>query len=398
MFNLKLSAEQREFRDTVRDFAARELKPHALNPDRLQQANPQIAPDLLARTASLGLRTLTLSEKSGGAGADSLTSCVVAEELAAGDAAIGSAVMRTAALARWLFEKTMTPAQKERWLPGFIEDERFHLAHAVYESEADRGWLYPSSDAAHEGAPAISAKKDGSAWVLDGATAFTPNACIAKLFAVEVPHQSKRVTLLVPADAPGLSVLNRDEAEAHPAGEPLYRWHDGAEGQLVFNACRIDADHVLRIRRSAAAPRRTWIPALNLGIGRAAYETALDYAKLRIQGGRPIVEHEAIGSLLAEMAIRLAAARSLVLQAAWAEDHPDGTALPIADIARVHTAEAVHQAALQAAEIFGAMGVMRDMPLQQYLHETLRFVHSDGGVSLAKLRIAHALATEPTSS
>jgi alkylation response protein AidB-like acyl-CoA dehydrogenase len=138
--------------------------------------------------------------------------------------------------------------------------------------------------------------------------------------------------------------------------------------------------------------------ALNLGIGRAAYEAALDYARLRVQGGRRIIEHQAIGAKLAEIAIRLEVARAAVWQAAWAADHPQAIAdrslpdLPLATVARAFTAEAVYRAAKDAAEVFGAMGVMRDMPLQKYVRDASIFLHSGSGASDAKLRIAEALA------
>ena len=85
MFDLKLTQEQLEFRDTVRDFVAHEVKPVALNPTRLQDLSRPLPLELIDKAARIGLRTLALSEESGGAGADNLTSCVVMEELGAGD-------------------------------------------------------------------------------------------------------------------------------------------------------------------------------------------------------------------------------------------------------------------------------------------------------------------------
>ena len=139
-------------------------------------------------------------------------------------------------------------------------------------------------------------------------------------------------------------------------------------------------------------------PALNLGIGRAAYEAALDYAQLRVQGGRRIIEHQAIGNKLAEVAVRLEVARAAIWQAAWACDHPEAFAdrslpdLPLARIAKVFASEAIYHATKDAAECFGAMGVMRDMPLQKYVHDALVCLHSGTSNSDAKLRIAEALA------
>ncbi len=139
------------------------------------------------------------------------------------------------------------------------------------------------------------------------------------------------------------------------------------------------------------------LQAVNLGIGRAAYEAALDYAKLRVQGGRPIAEHQAIGTKLAEIAIKLEVARAAVWQAAWAADHPGAYAdrsladLPLQTIAQVFTAQMMLEAAKDAAEVFGAMGVMRDMPMQKYVHDARVCLHGGEGNRSAKLRIAEAL-------
>jgi alkylation response protein AidB-like acyl-CoA dehydrogenase len=119
---------------------------------------------------------------------------------------------------------------------------------------------------------------------------------------------------------------------------------------------------------------------------------------MRIQGGRRIIEHQAIGTLLAECAIRLETARTAVWKAAWVADHPEAVAdrsvadLPLQTIARVYTAESMHKVALQAAEVFGAMGVMRDMPMHKYVQDAQIFLHSGMSPGEGKLRIAEAIA------
>jgi len=138
--------------------------------------------------------------------------------------------------------------------------------------------------------------------------------------------------------------------------------------------------------------------ALNLGIGRAAYESALDYSHLRVQGGRPLIEHQAIGTKLAEIAIKLEIARGVIWRAAWASDHPAAIVdrslpdLPLQTIARIFTSEAMVTVTKDAAEIFGAMGVMRDMPMQKYMHDARVCLHSGRGNSDARLRIAEVIA------
>jgi hypothetical protein len=193
--------------------------------------------------------------------------------------------------------------------------------------------------------------------------------------------------LLVPSDTPGLTI--RSQARS---------WHHGPCGTIEFERCRVPADNLLgedaaRLL-SADDPR---LSALSLGIGRAAYEAAVAYAQLRIQGGRPIIEHQAIGTKLAEIAIRLEVARAVVWQSAWASDHPEAVAdrslsdLPLVTMAQVFATEAMVAATKEAAEVFGAMGVMRDMPLQKYVADARVCLHR-ADTTDAKLRIAEALA------
>ena len=115
-----------------------------------------------------------------------------------------------------------------------------------------------------------------------------------------------------------------------------------------------------------------------------------------MQGGRPIIEHQAVGNILAEIAIRVETSRDLVWKAAYAADHADDyasiSALPLQTMAKAYVSHAIHEAALLAAECFGAMGVMKDMPQPHYVHNALVFVHSDTSNSTMKLRVAEAIA------
>ena len=240
-----------------------------------------------------------------------------------------------------------------------------------------------------------TAVRAGDVWVINGVKDRVANAPLAKLFAVEVSNGASGVsTLLVPSDAPGLSVSESDRSS---------HFHHGACGTLAFKDCRVPLENLIGAEGESPLDGNATrdLPqdqALNLGIGRAAYEAALDYAQLRVQGGRRIVEHQAIGTKLAEVAVRLEVARAAIWQAAWACDHPEAIAdrslpdLPLTRIAKVFASEAIYHATKDAAECFGAMGVMRDMPLQKYVHDALVCLHSGTSNSDTKLHIAEALA------
>ena len=413
MYDLNLTAEQLEFRDTLRDFVQSEVRPAALHPDRLQPFDKPLLTDALDKAAQLGLRTLALSEDAGGAGADTLTSCIVMEEIAAGDVDIAVVLAQTSSLGHILFDRLMTPGQRAAFLSKFGEDDRYHLALAARDAGAGAGWSYHRPLAAESGGEPAAVKQANGDWIVNGAVAMVANAPVAQLFAVQVRTDPKKTganglsTLLVPRDAPGFTVGERSSPFGGDGanGESVTRWHHGTGSGIAFKDCRVPADRLLG--REGMSPfaggeeTARCVPvlaAINLGVGRAAYEAAVEYAKIRRQGGRNIIEHQAIGTKLADCAIKLELARTMIWKAAWALDNPEAVAgrsvsdLPLHTIARVYTAEAVNEVTLLAAECFGAMGVMRDMPLQKYVHDAMVFLHSEDTDGAAKLAVAEALA------
>jgi len=398
MYNLHLSAEQLEIRDTVREFVTREVKPVALKAERLDVCDRRLPMQLLNQASQMGLRTLALSEDRGGAGADRLTCCIVTEELAAGDADIAATLAATSWLGHILFDRVMTDAQRDCFLSKFVSDDRFHLAFATYEAETDTrlGVNYHRPVVTDGAVKTAAIKAANGDWIVNGIKTFIANAPIAALFAVlvKISGQSNPSVLLVPADTPGLRVRGHETP-----------WYHGCCGDVTLKDCRVAAGNLLRDDAVAllagdnpTSDGAPWFQSLNLGIGRAAYEAALDYAHLRVQGGRPIIEHQAIATKLAEIAIKLEVARGAIWRAAWASDHPTAVAdrslpdLPLQTIAQVFTSEMVLKATKDAAEVFGAMGVMRDMPLQKYVHDARVCLHSGNGNSDAKLRIAEVIA------
>jgi alkylation response protein AidB-like acyl-CoA dehydrogenase len=393
MHNLHLSPEQIEFRDTVRDFVEDEVKPVTLKADRLDLNDRTLPVDVLRKASQMGLRTLAMPEDLGGVGADALTSCIVTEELAVGDTDVAAVLAETSALGLRLFS-AMTEEQRSSFGPAFLEDDDFHLAIACREPGDDSALGINYHRPARELRLATTATRSGGGFVINGAKDCVANGTVAKLFAIEAQTDKGPALILVPRDTAGLAVT----------GQPEPRWYHGSCGQLSLKDCRVPAENLLGISGASDTGRAVPLAeALNLGVGRAAYEAALEYSQLRVQGGRRIVEHQAIGTKLAEIAIRIEVARTAIWRAAWASDHPDAFAdrslpdLPLTTIAKVFTAEAMYRVAKDAAECFGAMGVMRDMPLQKYIHDAMICLHTGDGNADDKLRIAEALVSHRSS-
>jgi alkylation response protein AidB-like acyl-CoA dehydrogenase len=389
MYDLHLSAEQIEFRDTVRGFVNDTVKPVTLNANRLDLNDRTLPAEVLREASRMGLRTLALPEDWGGVGADALTACIVTEELAAGDADVAAVLTETSALALRLFS-AMSEAQRDRFGAAFLEDDDYHLALACREPADDSALGINYHRSAPEMKLATKASRDGDHWLINGAKVAIANAPIAKLIAVEAQTDKGAALFLIPRETAGLTVTEQPEP----------RWYHGSCGQLALKDVRVPAENFLGLSGPFDAGRAAPLAqALNLGIGRAAYEAALDYSQLRVQGGRPIVEHQAIGTKLAECALRLDLVRTAIWRAAWASDHPTAFAdrslpdLPLTTMAKVFTAETIYRVAKDAAECFGAMGVMRDMPLQKYIHDAMICLHTGDGNSDDKLRIAEALVS-----
>jgi alkylation response protein AidB-like acyl-CoA dehydrogenase len=356
------------------------------------------------------LRALCLSEEAGGSGGDTLTACIALEELAVGDADLAAIVAQTLSLAPALFEKAMSAEQRSRFLPAFLDDSHYHLALAAREPNEDRDfeWRYqrPFERVPHYATTAVR-DRNGD-WIVNGVKSLVLNAPLARLFAVQVATDRGPSTLVVPRDAPGVTVKEHIRSASGSAadGEPLCAWYHGPRGDVIFENCRVPAANLVGGEGASLLEQNaSWLgrglpfaDAIGLGVGRAAYESAVAYAKIRVQGGKPIIEHQSIGTLLANVAIKLEAVHSVVWQAAWAADHPEAvaerslSALPLPTMARIFASETIYQAVREAAEVFGGMGVMRDMPIQTNDRDALMLLYGDPSNSVAKLRIAEAVA------
>src|SRR5215470_16148613 len=259
MYDLRLSPEQLQIRDTVRDFVAEVIKPLALKPERMEARARPLLVEALDQASQMGLRTLALSEEQGGAGADNLTCCIVTEELAVGDPDVAAVLAQTATLAQALFDRVMTAEQRAHFLPAFLADPRYDLALAEHEADRDAALGINYHRLSHTPFKTAAARA-GDGWTLNGSKDCVVGASLAGLFVVRASIGENGVaTLLVPRDTPGLSVI---ETEAAP------RARHGACGALAFDDCRVPGENVLGAESALIAEAGRQIPqdqALNLG-------------------------------------------------------------------------------------------------------------------------------------
>jgi alkylation response protein AidB-like acyl-CoA dehydrogenase len=370
MFDVRLSDEQREFQRLARNFAQKEIKPVAMALDKESEWEKRVPWELLKKGSQLGFRTFVLSEENGGAGAsDHLTTCLVAEELAAGEIGTAYYFMLTARRARDWFEVRMTPEQKAYFLPKFLSDDLFFTTVCIHEPDTDLGFDYfmETPDYARFKTRAME-QPDGS-WVINGAKNFQTVGYLSKLLVTMAQTPDGPRAFLVEGDSKGLV-----RRPLHKMGRRV-----GDNAEIFFDDVRVPKGFIMPPPPKGRTDLGTHmtIAALTLGLGRAALEETLKYCQERTAGGKLIIKHQAVGLYLAEMAMNLEAARRLIWTAAWLKDHPEAIVdggvpdQPYEYMAMAFTGTAVQRLTEQGIELFGGMGIVQGMPIEKYVRDAI---------------------------
>ncbi|NEV75832.1 acyl-CoA dehydrogenase [Rhodopseudomonas sp. BR0C11] len=347
-----LNELQTQIRDTARDFARERLAPTAAARDAAH-AFPRAE---LTEMGQLGFLGMLVPEAYGGSDAGMVAYTLALEEIAAGDGACSTIVSVHSSVACMPILKFGTDEQKQRFLPKLASGEWIG-GFALTEPQA-------GSDASNL---RTTARRDGDAYVINGAKQFITsgqNGQLIILFAVTDPSAGKKgiTAFIVPTDTPGYEVVRVEDKLGQ---------HSSDTCQLAFNDMRIAADlrlgaegEGLKIALSNLEGGRIGIASQAVGMARAAFEAARDYARDRVTFGKPIVEHQAVAFRLADMATRIAAARQMVLHAASLREAglPCLTEASMAKLFASETAEAVCSSAIQT---LGGYGYLKDFPVER---------------------------------
>ena len=380
MNDLQLTEEQRMIRDMARDFARREIAPHA----QAWEKAGWIDDALVAQMGELGLLGMVVPEQWGGSYIDYVAYALAVEEISAGDGAVGALMSIHNSVGCGPVLKYGSQAQKDEWLAE-LASGRAIGCFALTEPQA--------GSEAHN--LRTRAERVDGHWVLNGAKQFCSNAKRAKLaivFAVTDPDLGKKglSAFLVPTDTPGF-VVERSE---HKMG---IRASDTCA--LALTDCRVPEANLLGERGKGLAIAlsnleggRIGIGAQALGIARAAFEAALRYARDRVQFGKPIAEHQSIANLLADMQTQLNAARLLILHAARLKS----AGLPClseASQAKLFASEMAEKVCSQAIQIHGGYGYLEDYPVERYYRDARITQIYEGSSEIQRLLIARELAS-----
>jgi len=370
--------KQAIIRRTVRSFAEGELGPIAASID--QEA--RFPWEVIEKMKGLQYFGLQASKRYGGAGLDSISTCIVIEELSRVCAAIGLAVAVHNGVAVYPIEMFGTDKQKRRFLPPLASGEKIG-AFCLTEPNA-------GSDAS---AVETTAIEEGEELVINGHKIFVTNggaSGIALVFAATNPEDKKRgmSVVIVEADTPGFS-LGVSEDHCGMRANPVC--------SFVMDDCRIPKDQILgrpgdgyRIGLQTLDNGRIGIAAQAVGIGQACLEVSVKYAKERRQFNKTIGQFQAIQNLLADMATEVEAARLLTYRAAHRKDKGRSYSGE-ASMCKVFASETAMRAAVKGVQIHGGYGYTKAYPIERYYRDAKATEIYEGTSEIQRMVIARQL-------
>lgn len=378
MHDIELTEDQRMIRDMARDFAQGEVAPQAAAWEKAGWIDDKV----VAQMGELGLLGMVVPPEWGGSFTDYVAYALAVEEIAAGDGALSTLMSVHNSVGCGPILKYGTQQQQDTWLPDLASGKAigcFCLTEPQSGSEAHN-------------MRTRAVLKDGN-WVLNGAKQFVTNgkrAKVAVVFAVTDPERGKKgiSAFLVPTDTPGFEVAQPEKKMGIRASDTC---------AITLQDCTIPEENLLgergkglSIALSNLEGGRIGIAAQALGIARAAFEEALRYAKERIQFDKPLIEHQSIANMLADMHTRINATRLLILHAARLRTagHP---CLSEASQAKLFASEMAESVCSKAVQIHGGYGYLQDYPVERYYRDARITQIYEGTSEVQRLLIARGL-------
>jgi len=373
--DFRLTDEQKQIQEMVREFAESEIRPHLMEWDEAQH----FPVETFKRAGELGLLGVTLPEEYGGAGLSYVDYVHVIEELAVVDSGFGLSVAAHNSLCTGHTHLAGNEEQRKKWLPKL----------ATGEWIGAWGLTEPGSGSDASGMR-TAAVKDGNEWVLNGTKNFITNATYADLSVVlavtDKTDQKHGITAFaVEMDRKGI----RPGKKENKLG---MRVSDTAE--LVMEDCRVPNGNVLGKvgygfidAMKVLDGGRISIGALAVGIARGAFESSRDYSKQRTAFGKPISEFQAIQFMLADMATEIDAARLLCYRAAVMKDAGERVT-QFSAMAKLYASEVAVRATEKGVQIFGGYGFVKDFPAEKYYRDVKLCTIGEGTSEIQRMVIA----------
>jgi len=364
--------------EAVRAFAQEQLWPNAAAWDK----SHTFPVDAHRGLAELGCYGICVPDSLGGAGLDYVSLAVVLEEIAAGDGGTSTVISVTNCPVNAILMKHGNTAQQKQWLTPLAQGQ---MLGAFCLTEPHVG-----SDASGLRTTAV---RDGDVYVLNGVKQFITsgkNGDVAIVIAVTDKDAGKRgmSAFIVPTATPGYQVARLEDKLGQ---------HSSDTAQIVLDNCRVPVENLLgaegdgyRIALGGLEGGRIGIAAQSVGMARSALTCAIQYAKDRTSFGKAIIDHQAVGFKLADMATQLEAARALTLHAAAMRD----AGLPClkeAAMAKLFASEMAEQVCSHAIQIHGGYGYLSDFPVERIYRDVRVCQIYEGTSDVQKILIQRSL-------
>lgn len=373
---MELTREQAMIQKMAREFARKELAPLAAERDR----NHEYPAESLRKMGELGLLGMLVPEKYGGEEMDTISYALAMSEVAYACASTAVIMSVHNSISCGSLLRFGTEAQKQRYLLPMTRGELI-CSFALSEPEA-------GSDPA---SMQTTAEKQGDFYILNGTKRWITGGATSGLFIVLAktdPAAGHRgiSAFLVTREMEGFSTGRLEEKMGQCASDTT---------DLIFSDCRVPADHLLGhegegfiVAMSGLDDGRIGIAALSVGIGQAALDAAVSYAKQRVQFGSPISENQGLRWMIADMATDLEAARQLVLNAAAKKDRNERCSKE-ASMAKLYASEMANRVCAQAVQIHGGYGYTKEFPVERLYRDARVLTIYEGTSQIQKIVIAN---------
>ena len=368
---------QRLILETVKRFVEAEVQPRAAALDAQQDPAKSFSWEIVEKANTVGIRTMTLDEKWGGLGTDSLTTAMVIEELGIGDIGVSVIFAQTLKIAQ-IMQKALNAEQQTRVMPTFAKDPRGMLAIGITEPDNASNYFLPYPTPFR-----TNGQKTKGGWIVNGMKHFISNGNRSSFYLLFVqtekgkPLSEGSTCFLVERDRPGFAI-----GRVHDKmGERLAN-----NAELIFEDCFIPDENVVGKVGEGFSVLANFFPQSNayagatiLGVAVALYQKAVDWAKVRVQGGKPLIEHDGIRAQLAEMRMLIDASRSYIHRACWLADHQEhGWDRTLGVLPKAMASQAAWKIATWCLEIHGGHGYMKEVGVEKLVRDAAAFLHSDG--------------------
>jgi alkylation response protein AidB-like acyl-CoA dehydrogenase len=384
-----LSADQRRWRDIARAYATEVVAPRAPELDAVVDPEAAFSWELVEAASDFGLRLAPLPREYGGGGTDFLTNAVMLEEIAAADLGVSVVLAQTWKFAQLLMELG-TADQHERWLRRLVANPRGLMAASLTEPQGGSDNVLPYAGV--DGGMQMRAERVDGGFVLNGQKHYISNANRADTLIAfartrpDLPVRSGVTMFIVPADSPQVryGVVHDKLGERLANNSEIFYEDVFVPDADVLGAQDEGLADIARLLRGSNA----YAAACTIGVARTAFTRALRYTAERVQGGKPVLEHDDIGVQFAEMYSQLEMARTYVFRAAWAADHPDAFDPKMAAVPKLVASQIAFEVTRGSLEMFGGSGVMRETGMEKLMRDATIFLHSDGTNTVMRKKIA----------